>query len=220
MDLVLFDLDNTLINGDSDVEWGKFLIGQGVLDRTAYETGIQKYYGQYLAGTLNILEYMDFVLRPLTAYPRSQLDVWHAEFLERHIRPLITERARDAVRCHQASGALMAVVTATNSFVTGPIAAALCVPHLIATQAEESAGRLTGRVVGDPCFREGKVARVDQFLAARGQGWSEFEKTWCYSDSYNDLPLLSRVDVPVAVNPDERLRSHAEERGWQILEWR
>ena len=217
MNLALFDLDNTLLSGDSDFEWAQFLIGKGVVDREIQEAKNIEFYEQYKAGTLDIQAFLAFQLAPLTRHPRAELDAWHAEYLERHIRPLIGEPARALVRKHQDDGDLCALVTATNSFVTGPIAREFGVAHLIATVPEWEDGRFTGRARGTPSFREGKILRTEAWLESLGLCWGSFEKSYFYSDSLNDLPLLSTVDTPVAVDPDETLRAHASEMGWKII---
>ncbi|HWQ39649.1 MAG TPA: HAD family hydrolase [Burkholderiales bacterium] len=218
MRLALFDLDNTLLAGDSDFEWAQFLIEKGVLDREVYEARNREFYEAYKAGTLDIHKFLDFQLKPLSRHPRAQLDAWHAEFMERKIRPLITQKARDLVDSHKADARV--VITATNSFVTWPIAREFGIENLIATQPEEVGGQFTGRVEGVPAFREGKVARLKQWLAEHGIAWSAFEETWFYSDSLNDLPLLSMVSHPVAVDPDETLKEHALANDWQVISLR
>ncbi len=220
MDLVLFDLDNTLLAGDSDYEWAQFLIERGVLDRAVYESRNDEFFAQYKAGTLDIAEFLDFQLAPLARYPRAQLDEWHAAFMDAKIRPMIGEGARDLVAGHLASGALCAVVTATNSFVTAPIAREFGVPHLVATEPETRGDTFTGKPSGIPCFREGKVARLEQWLAAIGRPLASFAQSSFYSDSHNDLPLLERVTRPVAVDPDDTLRRTAESRGWPVISLR
>ncbi len=215
MRLALFDLDNTLLAGDSDFEWAQFLIEQGVLDREVYEARNREFYDQYKAGTLDIHEFLDFQLKPLSRHPRSVLDAWHAEFMSRKIRPIMRPAARELIRRHKAD--LRAVVTATNSFVTGPIAREFGVEHLIATEPEQRAGEFTGGVSGMPCFREGKVKRVEDWLAGRGLSFASFAESWFYSDSLNDLPLLNCVSNPVAVDPDDTLRAHARDHGWPIM---
>lgn len=220
MDLVLFDLDNTLIAGDSDFEWAQFLISKGVLDREVYEARNLAFYEQYKAGTLDIHEFLDFQLLPLSRHQRTELEAWRAEFLARRIRPLIGEASRRLVRSHLDSGALVAVVTATNSFVTGPVAMEMGIPHLIATIPAQENGQFTGKPRGLPSFREGKIVRVDDWLESLGLWWGSFEKTTFYSDSLNDLPLLMRVDRPVAVDPDDTLRAHALDKGWEIISLR
>jgi HAD superfamily hydrolase (TIGR01490 family) len=220
MNLALFDLDNTLLLGDSDFEWARFLIDKGVLDGEVYEARNTEFYDQYRAGTLDIHEFLDFQLKPLSRHPRSELDAFHAEYMARRILPIIPEAGRRLVRAHRDAGAMVAIVTATNSFVTGPIAREFGVSHLIATEPEQLDGRYTGRVAGIPSFREGKVARVEAWLAEEGRGWSDFDRSYFYSDSANDLPLLSRVSDPVAVDPDPALESHARSHGWPIISLR
>ena len=217
MNLALFDLDNTLLAGDSDFEWAQFLIGKGVVDREVQEAKNIEFYEQYKAGTLDIQAFLAFQLAPLTRHPRRELDAWHAEYMARHIRPLIGDAARALVRQHLDAGDLCALVTATNSFVTGPIAREFGVPHLIATVPEWEDGRFTGRSRGTPSFREGKILRTEAWLESLGLWWGSFGKSWFYSDSLNDLPLLSTVDNPVAVDPDDTLRAHATEMGWKII---
>jgi HAD superfamily hydrolase (TIGR01490 family) len=218
--LALFDLDNTLLAGDSDFEWAQFLIRKGVLDREVQESRNLEFYEQYKAGTLDIHEFLDFQLKPLARHPRSQLDAWHEEFMRDTIRPLMGDAARRLVQQHLEHGALTAIVTATNSFVTAPIAREYGVHHLIATEPEQVGGEFTGRVAGTPSFREGKITRVGEWLAERGQTWDSFDATWFYSDSLNDLPLLRRVSNPVAVDPDDTLRETALEQGWPVISLR
>ena len=215
MNLTLFDLDNTLLSGDSDFEWAQFLIEQGVLDREVYEARNNEFYAQYKAGTLDIHAFLDFQLKPLSRHPRRELDAWHAEFMRRKILPIIRARGRELVATHRAD--LCAIVTATNSFVTAPIAREFGIVHLIATEPVEVGGEFTGEVAGTPCFRDGKIERVGQWLAARGESLASFAQSRFYSDSLNDLPLLERVTHPVAVDPDDTLRAHAEKHGWPIL---
>ena len=220
MKLALFDLDNTLLAGDSDYEWGQFLVDRGVLDRASYEAQNAAYFEQYKAGTLDIHEYLGFALRPLAAHAPADLARWHEEFMRTRIEPMIGEAARRLVREHLARGDLCAIVTATNSFVTAPIARAFGIVHLIATEPESQGGRFTGRVSGTACFREGKIARVDAWLAAQGRGLAQFDESSFYSDSHNDLPLLERVSRPVAVDPDAPLAAEAARRGWPVISLR
>ncbi len=220
MRLALFDLDNTLLTGDSDYEWGQFLVDRGVLDRQQYEAQNRTYYEQYVAGTLDIHEYLGFALRPLAEHAPQELARWHGEFMRLRILPMITPAARALVRRHQAAGELCAIITATNSFVTAPIAREFGVEHLVATEPERREGRFTGRVAGTPCFREGKVRRLEEWLAGLGQRLDAFEESAFYSDSHNDLPLLARVTRPVAVDPDEALAAEARRRGWAVLSLR
>jgi len=218
MRLALFDLDNTLLAGDSDFEWAQFLIGKGVLDREVYEARNQAFYDQYKAGTLDIHEFLDFQLKPLARHPRSQLDVWHDEFMRERVIPMVAKGTPDLIAKHGADTCV--IITATNSFVTAPIARHLGVPHLIATEPEQAGGEFTGRVHGLPSFREGKVTRLEQWLEAQGKSWHDVEQSWFYSDSLNDLPLLERVRHPVAVDPDATLKAHAETVGWPVISLR
>ncbi|MBL8473486.1 MAG: HAD family hydrolase [Rhodocyclaceae bacterium] len=217
MDLALFDLDNTLLAGDSDFEWAQFLIDQGVLDRELYEARNQDFYEQYKAGTLDIHEFLAFQLMPLARHTRVELDAWRERFLVERIRPIITGAARDLVSRHADRGDLCAIVTATNSFVTGPIAREFGIAHLIATIPACENGRFSGVPRGLPAFREGKVERVERWLESLGLYFGSFERSWFYSDSLNDLPLLERVSKAVAVDPDATLRAHATRAGWPIL---
>ncbi len=220
MRLCLFDLDNTLLSCDSDYEWGQYLIDRGVLDRETYEDRNQAYYAQYVAGTLDIHEFLGFALRPLAEHTPEELAKWLASFITQRILPRITQQARALVRDCLDDGALCAVVTATNSFVTTPIAREFGVEHLLATEPETLQGRFTGRVAGIPCFREGKVKRVDEWLSLFGRRLEGFSTSEFYSDSHNDLPLLERVTRPVAVDPDGKLEAEAKRRGWPIISLR
>ncbi len=217
MQLALFDLDNTLLHGDSDYEWTQHLVDQGVVDRDYFEQRNDEFYSQYKAGILNIDEFLDFQLQPLSQYTREQLDAWHADFMARRVLPMLSAQARQLVKRHRDHGDLCALVTATNSFVTGPICRELDIPHLIATVPAQENGRFTGKPRGTPAFREGKVERVEAWLEAQGLHWNSFARSWFYSDSLNDLPLLRLVSDPVAVDPDPTLRAHAEQAGWPIL---
>jgi HAD superfamily hydrolase (TIGR01490 family) len=217
MRLALFDLDNTLLESDSDYAWAQFLIEEGVLHPEEYHAKNQWFYERYKDGTLDIHEFLDFQLAPLARRPRAQLDAWHSDFMQRKIRPMILPRAPELIARH--SDALTAIVTATNRFITEPIARELGVETIIATDIEEVDGVFTGKPRGTPTFREGKIARVNEWLASRGRRLEDFE-SWFYSDSLNDLPLLERVTHPVAVDPDATLRAHAAERGWEIISLR
>jgi HAD superfamily hydrolase (TIGR01490 family) len=218
MRLALFDLDNTLLAGDSDFEWAQYLIEQGVLDREVYEARNQTFYDQYKAGTLDIFEFLDFQLKPLSRHPRAQLDAWHADFMARKVIPMIAAGTPALLEKHRDD--VCVIVTATNSFVTAPIAAYLGVPHLIATEPEQVDGEFTGRPAGLPSFKEGKVRRLHEWLAVRGQRWEDISESWFYSDSLNDLPLLEIVKNPIAVDPDATLKACAEGRGWQVISLR
>ena len=220
MNLALFDLDNTLLQGDSDFEWSQFLIEQGVLDRELFEAKNHNFYEQYKEGTLDIDEFLDFQLKPLSRHPRRELDAWHEEFMRSKVRPMMGQPARDLVERHRAAGDVCVIITATNSFVTAPIAREFGVEHLIATEPEHREGQFTGRVSGVPSFREGKIIRLQEWMAQRGWSWESFAASWFYSDSLNDLPLLGKVRHPVAVDPDSTLRTHAVQQGWPIISLR
>ncbi len=217
MNLALFDLDNTLLSGDSDFEWAQFLIEQGALDRELFEAKNLAFYEQYKAGTLDIHEFLDFQLKPLSRHTRNVLDGWRDSFMQNKVRGMVTVAAQDLVAKHRATGDVCVIITATNSFITSPIAQEFGIEHLIATEPEERDGEFTGCVVGVPCFREGKVVRLESWLVQQGWGWESFSDSYFYSDSLNDLPLLKKVRRPVAVDPDETLRSYAEQHGWPIL---
>ncbi|MBN9694607.1 MAG: HAD family phosphatase [Zoogloea sp.] len=220
MELALFDLDNTLLAGDSDFEWAQYLISRGVLDKEVYEARNQQFFDQYKAGTLDIFEFLDFQLKPLARHSRQQLDAWHREFMETRIQPMMTDAARTLVNQHLSAGSVVAIVTATNSFVTGPIARAFGIPHLIATIPAQENGAFTGQPRGIPAFKTGKIERVDAWLESLGLCWGSFARSWFYSDSHNDLPLLGKVSNPVAVDPDDTLRAHAESQGWPVISLR
>jgi HAD superfamily hydrolase (TIGR01490 family) len=222
MNLALFDLDNTLLAGDSDFEWAQFLISRGVVDREIQEARNIEFYEHYKAGTLDIGAFLAFQLAPLARHGRAELDAWHAEYMARHIRPIITEPARALVRRHLEAGDLCAIVTATNSFVTGPIAREFGIPHLIGTipAVDVASGAFSGEPTGIPSFQAGKITRVEAWLESQGLWWGSFADSYFYSDSHNDLPLLQKVSRPVVVDPDDRLRAHAAERGWPCLSLR
>lgn len=215
--LALFDLDHTLLPIDSDYEWARFLIRLGVVDGAEYDRRNDLFFEQYKAGTLDIVEFLGFQLAPLAAHPVERLDEWRERFVDEMIRPQIVESARTLVDEHRARGDLCAIVTATNEFVTRPIAAEFGIDHLIATRVESVAGRYTGLPLGTPSFREGKVQRTDEWLRALGRPWETFGRSHFYSDSINDVPLLEHVTDPVATNPDPRLAALAHERGWRTL---
>jgi HAD superfamily hydrolase (TIGR01490 family) len=220
MNLALFDLDNTLLAGDSDFEWAQFLISKGVLDREVHEARNIDFFEHYKAGTLDIHAFLDFQLAPLARHSREELDAWHREFMATRICPMIGDSARSLVSKHANDGDLLAIVTATNSFVTGPIAQEFGIAHLIATIPAQESGNFTGKARGIPAFREGKIARVEAWLESRGLWLGSFEQSWFYSDSHNDLPLLNLVTNPVAVDADPTLVQHAAKHDWPHISLR
>ena len=222
MALTLFDLDNTLLSGDSDHAWMEFLASRGIVDAERFNRMNDQFYAEYLAGELDIHAFLEFQLAPLAAHPRALLDTWHREYLQERVLPMISDHARALIEDHRRQGDTLVIITATNRFVTAPIARELGIAHLLATEAEETAsGDFTGRSVGLPCFQAGKVQRLRDWLETHGLDWNQsLGDSSFYSDSYNDLPLLECVTRPVAVDPDPRLRTLAEERGWPILSLR
>jgi HAD superfamily hydrolase (TIGR01490 family) len=218
MNLCLFDLDETLLPLDSDHAWGQFLTRIGWVDAADFGRRNDAFFADYQAGRLDIHAYVAFATEPLRAHTAAECAAAQARFMAEVIVPAMHPIARELVRSHQDRGDLVALVTATNDFVTAPIAAAFGVESLIATRLECGAGGApTGRIDGVPAFREGKVARVGQWLAASGAGWSDFARISVYSDSLNDLALLEQATDPVATNPSPELEAVARERGWRIL---
>lgn len=215
--LAVFDLDNTLIAGDSDYLWGEFLIEQGVVDRDYYRRENDRYFQEYKDGTLDIHEFLRFSLQPLAKYPLEQLQAWRRQYMQDKISPILLVSASKLLEKHRNDGATLIIITATNRFVTAPIAELLGVDNLLATEPEFSKGRYTGEVIDPPCFRQGKVERLEQWLHQQG---GNLAQSWFYSDSHNDLPLLERVTHPVAVDPDDTLRQHAEMKGWPVISLR
>ena len=216
--LCLFDLDDTLLPLDSDHAWGEFMVSQGWVEAVAFQHRNDEFYAQYKAGQLDIHAYIEFATAPLRARSLAQTQAAHLRFMREVIAPNLHERALNLVRWHQTEGDLIALVTATNDFITAPIAAALGIESLIAVRLERDAsGTITGRIVGEPSYREGKVRRVEQWLREAGRDWADFDKISVYSDSMNDLALLERATHPVATNPSEPLEALARERGWRIL---
>lgn len=217
--LCLFDLDHTLLPIDSDHTWGEFAIRQGWVDVDSFRAGNNAFYAKYQAGTLDIHEYIEFTTRPWRDRPATELAAAHDRFMNEDILPAMRQVAVDLVRHHQAQGDLVALVTATNEFVTAPIAKAFGVDHLLAVRLErDGAGRVTGRIEGTPSFREGKVTRTVEWLAEMGLSFTSFDRIHMYSDSANDLPLMEQATHPVATNPAPSLETIARERGWRILQ--
>jgi HAD superfamily hydrolase (TIGR01490 family) len=216
--LTLFDLDHTLIPLDSDYEWGQFLVRIGAVEPVEFARRNAAFYAQYEAGTLDPVEYLEFALGTLARFPRRQLDAWHAQFMEEVIHPAMLPAATSLVKRHQDAGDLVLIVTATNRFVTEPIAHAFGVEHLIAAEPEVSKeGEITGRLASTPTSGMGKVIHLESWLAARGESLHSFERSMFYSDSQNDIPLLSAVTHPIATNPNPLLAAHASAQSWQTL---
>jgi HAD superfamily hydrolase (TIGR01490 family) len=210
--LALFDLDHTLLDGDSDSLWGRFLVREGVVDAEEYRREGARYMTEYRSGRLDIHEFMAFGLKPLKDNTPERLEAWRARFMQECALPRIPTASRALLKQHRDQGHRLVIITATNSFVAAPIADEFGVEALIATEPEKDGIRFTGRVAGIPCFREGKVQKLEAWLAGRVP-----EETWFYSDSQNDLPLLEHVQHPVVVNPDEVLARTAAERGWPMM---
>lgn len=218
MRLTLFDLDGTLIPQDSDHAFGEFIIGLGWADEGEFRRRNDGFFQDYLDGRLDIHAYVDFATAPWRDRTGDELHRATADFLATVVAPMLTPAARDLVQRHQQAGDLVAIITATNDFVTGPIASLLGVDALLATNlARDATGRVTGQIAGVPCFREGKVARLQAWLAAQGLSLDGFERSTFYSDSTNDLPLLEHVSHPVATNPGPALERIALDRGWPVL---
>jgi HAD superfamily hydrolase (TIGR01490 family) len=218
--LALFDLDNTLLAGDSDYNWSLFLINEGLLDGESHQARNEQFYQDYKDGNLDIYKFLEFQLKPLSQHPKKFLDELHQKYMDKVIRPMMTQKSQALVDRHKAAGDLCLVITATNSFVTKPIAAAYGVENLIGTDPEMVNGEFTGGVSGVPSFKEGKVTRINQWLAERGQQLSDFETSYFYSDSHNDLPLMKLVTNPVAVDADETLADYALKQGWPQISLR
>ena len=217
MSLALFDLDNTLIAGDSDHAWGEFLVNKKLVDAEEYKNANDHYFTAYQQGTLDIHDYLAFSLKPLTHYSTQEMHAWREVFIEECIRPLLLPAAKALLNKHREAGHQLLIITATNRFITEPIAHLLGVKELIAAEPEFINGRYTGKIVGVPSFREGKVTRLNAWLAEKNL---DLKNSWFYSDSHNDLPLLELVDNPVAVDPDETLHQRATKEGWPVISLR
>lgn len=215
MALALFDLDNTLLNGDSDHAWGMYLAEIGAVDAKEQQEKQDYFYQQYVAGELNILEFCEFQFQVLKQNSVEQLFEWRADFLQSVITPMIKTGKPELLEPHRANNDDILIVTATNDFITQPIAELLGVETLLATTAEFSNGAYTGKVAGTPCFQAGKVVRLNEWLSEHNKN---LENSYFYSDSMNDLPLLEKVDNPIAVTPDDQLRAHAEKIHWPIID--
>lgn len=217
MPLAIFDLDNTLLSNDSDYLWGQFLVEQHIVDPQHYEEKNRQFFEDYEKGTLDYDQYLRFALEPLTRYPIDQLNTWRKQFVEEMIKPIIAPGTPALIRQHRNRGDTLMIISATNLFITQPIADLLGVPFILATEPEIKQGQYTGNYLGIPTFQQGKVSALQQWLEKHQQN---LNGSTFYSDSHNDLPLLEQVDHPVAVNPDETLERVALERCWPILDLR
>jgi HAD superfamily hydrolase (TIGR01490 family) len=220
LNLAIFDLDNTILAGDSDYNWSRFLIQEGYLDGAIHAEKNEKFYADYKAGTLDIYAFVEFQFKPLARNPRTVLNQLLKKYVEEVIKPMITEKARALVKRHQDEGDLIIVITATNSFITKPIAELFGIENLIGTDPEEKEGEFTGKVSGLPSFKEGKVTRLEAWLKGKNLSLASFEKSYFYSDSHNDLPLMQKVTHPVAVDSDDVLSEYAQSKGWPQISLR
>ena len=217
MALAIFDLDNTLLCGDSDHLWGDFLVEQGVVDAEIYKQANDRFYQEYNEGKLDIFEFLAFSLKPLSEHAPETLYAWREQFVAEKIEPIILPAGLQHIEKHRAAGDTLLIITATNAFVTAPIAQRLGIEHLIATTPEMVNGHYTGQVAGTPSYKEGKIERLNQWLS---KNHHNLDGSCFYSDSHNDIPLLEIVDTPIAVDPDESLTQHAQNRGWPIISFR
>ena len=217
MALAIFDLDKTLINGDSDFLWGEFMSEIGAVDEKTYQVKNQYFFDQYALGKLNINEYLEFCLEPLSQNNRTTLDGWHQRFMQKKIEKILLPKAQQVVNQHKAKGDTVLVITATNSFVTAPIVERYGIDNLLATNPEVKQGQFTGKVEGEPCFQQGKITHLNKWLEKTGK---EMSGAYFYSDSHNDLPMLELVDNPVVVHGDDKLKTIAKQRGWPSIDWR
>lgn len=217
MALAIFDLDNTLLQGDSDHAWGQFLVDKGLVDVAEYQRANDYFYQQYLQGGLDIHEYLTFALKPLSEHSLDELQQWHQDFMQEVIEPMILPAAEALIEKHRQQSDTLLIITATNGFVTQPIAKRLGIEHILASEPEFIDGRYTGKVAGTPCFQDGKVTRLEDWLNSRA---IDMKGSYFYSDSHNDLPLLNRVDHPVAVDADDILHAHALQQGWPSISLR
>jgi len=217
MALALFDLDNTLLADDSDFLWGCFLVEKDLVDKATYDEANKRFYDDYKKGTLDIFEFLTFSLKPLTQYPAEKLSELHKEFMQKHITPVMTKKGIAQIKHHRDIGDTTVIITATNRFVTAPIAKAFQVDDLIATDPEIIDGKYTGKVAGTPCFQEGKITRLNEWLVNTSH---DLENSTFYSDSHNDLSLLEIVTTPIAVDPDDELKATALAKSWEIQSFR
>ena len=220
MNLAIFDLDNTLLDGDSDYNWGLFLSRKGIVDRLSHEAQNQQYYEDYQAGKLDIYKFTEFQFKVLKDNSRSTLDQLRSEYIETVVMPMITKKSYALVNKHKKLNDHLLIITATSSYITKPIGLLFGINDLIGTDPEEVNGEFTGKVRGIPSFREGKITRLEIWLSEKGLKMNDFDKTYFYSDSKNDIPLLEKVSHPVAVNADDELMDFARKRKWPSMNLR
>ncbi|MEX0739117.1 MAG: HAD family phosphatase [Pseudohongiella sp.] len=218
--LAIFDLDNTLLAGDSDHAWGEFLCQAGLVDAEAHRRRNDAFYQQYKQGVLDMNEYCEFAIAPVVGLPVTRLAELHAQFMTEFVEPMLQASAQKLIDDHKAAGDICLIVTATNRFITGPIADRLGITHLIATDLAQVAGVLTGKIEGKPCFQAGKIDKFQSWLREQNDAALSMQDAVFYSDSFNDIPLMEAVGEAVAVDPDDRLRQHASDRGWRIISLR
>lgn len=218
--LAIFDLDNTLLAGDSDHAWGEYLCHAGLVDADEHRRRNDAFYQQYKQGVLDMNEYCEFAIAPVVGLPVSRLTELHAEFMTLFVEPMLQDSAQALIDDHKAAGDICLIVTATNRFITGPIADRFGIDHLIATDLAQVAGVLTGEIDGKPCFQAGKIGKLESWLRAQDDASLSMQNAVFYSDSFNDIPLLEAVGEAVAVDPDDKLRQHASDRGWRIISLR
>lgn len=217
MNLAIFDLDNTLLGGDSDYAWGEFLIEQGLVEQVQYRKANEQFYQDYLAGKLDIIAYQTFCLNVIKHRPLEQILAWREDFIAAKITPLLLPKAMQLIEKHKAASEQLIIITATNRFITEPIAKLMGINTLIATEPEFDGLQYTGKVIGTPCYQEGKITRLKEWTS---QNNANLDGSFFYSDSHNDIPLLEAVDNPVAVDPDKTLEMHAESKNWPIISLR
>lgn len=217
MALALFDLDNTLLNGDSDHAWGEFLCDKNIVDAKAYKKANDDFFDDYKNGTLDIIAYQEFALTALIKLSPKERNNLHAMFMHEIISPMMQKKASDKIAEHQSQGDTCVVITATNRFITAPIVSAYGIEHLIATEPEIIDGAFTGKILGDPCFQHGKITKLNTWLETHSHALAD---AWFYSDSANDIPLMQHIDKPIAVDPDERLYAHALKHDWPVISFR
>ena len=217
MNLTIFDLDNTLLDGDSDYNWGLFLIKEGLVDQKTHESSNKQFYDDYNSGKLDIYEFVEFQFKFFRDNPRILLDKLLKRYIDEVAKPMITKKARDLVNKHRAKGDKLLIITATNSYITKPIGKLFDIDDLIGTDPEEINGEFTGKVKGIPSFKEGKIERLNLWLKQKKLAFNDFDQISFYSDSQNDLPLLRLVSNPIAVNPDEVLEKEAIKNNWPII---